>query len=462
MLASYNTNLIQLLCLTLLLCLALGKPSYSAFISLFIFMIIAADHFKRHASYFLIVSPLLFLWLSELVSGAFIEAGAFMDETDRIGYQTGGFSRLTFIYALCLYIGTLFIRDVRKIHRERERGNISSSSIVKMILILTLLVHIAVLMFGVVKGFPLLNGLDRFRFRADLGSDLFTSFMSNRLIIFGVLGCIYSSGHFRRGALANAMLLFIISALFGEKFTSLGLGAILFALPIGIKKLTSSGKLPLFWISLGTLVVGGLMIPLILLNYGFQSNSDAAVQRFTSRMAVQGQLWFLTEANYGTFINFDHDSLTAAAVSLVDLNKQTSQSASFEHGMYYVMAPFLSSRKLDYIIDDNGGFVFAHMSYWLRTTGYAGMAFIALLTFLQFIFTMQRFLAAGGYQDYISVIIWLKIIIWLISGYIMGNIWFFFGAKTIALMVAGVMWDRMSRKQRTRRIAPHELARPAR
>lgn len=408
----------------------------------FIFLAIVYVIVRGNPTYFVAIAPVLFFWSSEIFSGLLIENGAFMDETAHTGSSTGAFARLGFFYSLYFALGSLaFLRPLEGPTEPAggERGR--PISFERPVLFGIMAIAAGATLFGAIRGFPLLQGIDRFLYRAEADFGPLTSFLSNRYIMYGALGLFFASGTRRRLALGVAVWLFLVSALYGEKFTSMVLGGTFFLMGTAVDRISRGKSLHLGAILGFAVATAAITLPLILLNYGATDNLGNAAIKLQNRIAVQGQLWFSTDESFGRLWQFDRNSIGSALSSLIDPREQAPLAAGLDHGMYYVMAPFLKARVLGWIVDGGGGFVFAHMPYWLMVSGYTGAAIVGLASFALYVFVARRVLMAIKARDLVSLAIWLKLMTWILAGYTTGYFWFLFGLKTVVVTGSGILWD---------------------
>ncbi|PHY22896.1 hypothetical protein CSW59_00475 [Caulobacter sp. BP25] len=394
------------------------------------------------------MSPLLFFWVTELFSGMFIESGAVMVETRSIGVSTGAFSRLAFFYSgfliLSYFVWSIFAANFKtrvELASKKEFLAIPGERVFLLCVILLLSIFFVI---GFLRGFPVFLGADRFAYRAGFGSTALSSFLDNRIIIFAVLGGIFAFGKERAFSAVIFGATIVVSILFGEKFTSIVQGFLFFLIPSALARLARRGRLPLTQIVMPSLGVLLVTVPAVLVNYGLlDEGADIAYQRMFNRAALQGQLWFLADQNFAKLINFDAASISSALRSIVNVAYQSPGMAP-DHGMYYVMRPFTDSWTMYWVQYAQGGFVFAHMPYWLMSSGYFGMSVVGFLSVLMFSWCSYRAFLALVDQNLIESIIWFKVFIWLCAGFTMGNIWFIFGVKSIVLIVAALAFRRIS------------------
>lgn len=423
---------------------ALAPRWLFALLALSSFTTLVSVVYRASPLFVVALSPILFFWLTELFSGVFIEAGAYMVETRTLGEATGAFSRLALLYGLVLVVGWLtwagFCSRGERLLQEcvRRPRKVPGEVIVLLIIAAILIVFFG---FGLINGFPLLQGVDRFAYRLSAGSQALISFLGNRYIMFALLGLIAAFGDRRAAAGSLYVTLMAISILYGEKFTSLMVGTLFFSMPLALRRLSGTGQLP--WGKVAAAGVGllVLVVPIILLNYGLMEDPGRAVERLGQRAALQGQLWYLADRDFAQLIAFDPHSITVALRTLIVTADQSQLSAAAQHyGMYYVMRPFTDTATMYWTARAGGGFVFAYAAYWLMVSGFLGLTIVYSATIILVVTALRFFAFAIIARDTIAIVIWAKILTWFLAGYTIGNLYFFFGIETLVVFAAGVIW----------------------
>jgi hypothetical protein len=74
-------------------------------------------------------------------------------------------------------------------------------------------------------------------------------------------------------------------------------------------------------------------------------------------------------------------------------------------------------------------------------SGYIGMFGVGLVTVLLLSFVTRCFVNAMLRSDLISCVIWLKVLIWIYAGFVLGNFWLFLGVKVFVIGTLGLLWD---------------------
>ncbi|MEI9899818.1 MAG: DUF6418 domain-containing protein [Hyphomicrobium sp.] len=306
------------------------------------------------------------------------------------------------------------------------------------------------LLFGLLNGFPLVEGIDRYSYRRGVESDALISFLDNRTIYFSLIGMVAASGYYRRAGVALFILGIGISLLYGEKFTTIVEGFLFFFIPVIIQRLADGRALPIRQLAYGGAAAVVITVTATLINYGAFYSLPDAIDMLARRGALQGQLWFLADRDYGRLFNYNADSIAAALRSIYVLSEQSQVIAGTSHGMYFVMEPYTDPEKMYWTMYAGGGFIFGHFSYWLMVSGYAGMLLVGLITILTLSTVAKRVVLAFRHTDAISLIIWLKVMVWIYAGLLIGNIWFFFGLKTLFLMLVAYLWDLLAANMRNK------------
>lgn len=431
---------------TLVFCLAALMNLFSQFSpssnwavgSLFAFIVFIASLARWAPISLVLLSPLLFLRLTEVLSAAIIEHGAFMPEVNYYGEPTGATARLVAIYILFFSCSALLIESFG---RKWKTSNLEIISLPKNVSTLAFLglefiVYLAIgymLVLGFRNGFSLLENVDRFRYARELNNPVYQTILSNRLIAAFLIGFFLAIGKNRLRCGFMICAIFVISVLFSEKFTSISLIIILIVMPAGVKYALANGKIPIVAIAsiLGT--VSLVTMPLVLLVYGVNDNADLAIQKLVYRISSQAGLWFMADKDYQTTqIYFDFVALEADIMSWFNTKQQNATAVGERFGLYYVMKRYADSEILFYAALQGTGFVFSLYSYLLLAYGMFGLLSIGL--FVQMAYTVLMIFILWGLlnQRVLHLIVCVKLLILFIGGgFIVGYLWFFFGIKSI-------------------------------
>lgn len=429
-----------------------------AFLLFCVYCIVLA---KLSAVSFIVFSPILALRLTEMLSGASIEAGAYMDGSGAYGYPTGAFSRLLVVYIVFFSFGAFVCEILSKSLLELQRQSLEKTRL--WWLVLTGIVGLSSLYLiyvGLSSGFPLFTSEDRFQF-LNRQSRAYVSIMQNRLLIVPLLGYLVTLKEYRLRAIFLFIWINLISILFAEKFTSLLMMLTVFCMPIGIKTAASLGAIKIRWILLGGLGLSAVSIPTVLIVYGALDDFDGAIERYNERAAMQGEMWYLTDDPNLYWADPRWDIIAADASTWFKPGMQDSRAVGRDFGLYYVMAEHARPEILEAAMDYGGGFLFCLYPYLLLVSGLPGVLLISLILaslHSLVIVLMLRCLQTG---QWIAALLFMKSFNNILSAYIIGYLWFVFGIKNlfflgaaISIMIIGERMDLVRRN----RIASHGAA----
>lgn len=411
-----------------------------AYMAFFCFVAFCATLAKLRPASFILLSPLLFLRLTEMVAGIPIESGVFIAELGVHGEATGAFTRLSALYILIFWVTSSFIESYwNRVSDGYSRvpdiiGQLKGVRIFYLIII-AMLAYAFLL--GLREGFPLITGSDRFAFRRVLDDRIFVSFINNRQILAFILGVLLLDISRRKLTVYLIFSLYIISILFAEKFTSLAMMTLLILMPTALLYVARLGEVSIkkTFAVLGFITV--LTMPLVLLVYGFQEDSAMAFEKLFSRMAAQAEFWWSADLRYGEFFHLDTTPLMADMRTWLSPGLQNHRTIGSEFGLYYVMQHHAVAENVYYAEHRGIGYVFTLFAYIMMTTG--GLGLIVIGTILHLIYALVMIWAVRAIIDLsiLRIILALKLFVFISSGgFVVGYLWNFFGIKTLAIAAA--------------------------
>ncbi|MCR9294625.1 MAG: DUF6418 domain-containing protein [bacterium] len=440
---------------SLLAILATAHPlsmwATAAFLLFCVYCIVLA---KLSAVSFIVFSPILALRLTEMLSGASIEAGAYMDGSGAFGYPTGAFSRLLVVYIVFFSFGALVCEILSKSLLELKHPSREKTRMWWMVLTgIVGLSSLYLIYVGLSSGFPILTSEDRFQY-LNKQSRAYVSIMQNRLLIVPMLGYLATLREYR----FRAILLFIwingISILFAEKFTSLLMMLTVFCMPIGIKTAASLGAIKIRWILLGGLGLSAVSIPTVLIVYGALDDFDGAIERYNERAAMQGEMWYLTDDPSLYWADTRWDVIEADASTWFKPSMQDSRAVGRDFGLYYVMAEHARPEILEAAMDYGGGFLFCLYPYLLMVSGLPGVLLISVVLASLHSLVIVLMLRCLQNGQWIAALLFMKSFNNILSAYIVGYLWFILGIKNLVFIGAAIgimiIGERMELAKRTR------------
>ena len=389
----------------------------------------------------LLASPVLLLWTSELFSGILIEHGAYLSETRQRGGPTGGFAVLSVFYSCFILLIASIIETIsKKLMLDRRIGDFNVGALPVLIVSALFAITTAYAMLvGLREGFPLLSGEDRLAFRSALGDPLFETWHSNRVIIALFLGMM-AAGGWRLLGLTLLLAHISLSVMFAEKFTSLMLIFCAFAMVPGLVRIARRGSLPIGQMIGLAALLAAIAIPATFSAYGGFDRPENAVARISDRLAVQGQAWYLAEKGVAKPAVPALQAISADMTSWLRPAAQTPAAARANFGHYYVVKAIAPNAVFNDFFDNEVGFVFLLLPYFLMLGGLSGAFVGGLAVSALFAGLLSALAVAISRNDYLAVLISAKLLVWQIAGFLLGYLWFFVGIKSMILIAGLFLW----------------------
>ncbi|MDR6789630.1 hypothetical protein J2Y58_003003 [Sphingomonas sp. BE138] len=419
-----------------------------AYAALAIYISLCLGILRTSPATFLLFVPLLANRATEFISGGAIESGAYMIETTTTGQPTGAFTRLLLIYMLFLLTATFAVEAMwprlKAMFRDAPaRWERQAPLIWKGLLAVVVVVSLYLIRLGINNGFPLFSGIDRFVYLEKLDSPLYQSWMSNRLVVVPFVGALFALPAYRARAGLVILWMLATSIIFGEKFGSLLMILSVFGIPAGLVHIANDRKIPFNFIAGVCTAIIVTTIPAVLIAYGALNDFDAAAERYGQRVALQGQLWYVTDLKYMSATNFDDRALAADMSTWFDPGAQESTKAGTRFGLYYVMQRFASSRLLGWTMEGGNGFIGSLYPYLLMTMGVVGMLILSSIIALYHAVVMRMLAASFAQSIWIAGLLYSRVMSSFYATYTTGYLWNIFGIKTIATLLVALFltWE---------------------
>lgn len=295
--------------------------AFYSVLAFFGFSLFAVSLLKFSPFSFILLLHYLLLRLTVLLSGVVIEYGALITELNAVGEATGAFTRVAMVMIFFSSVCALFIENYKqrilsKAPRLAQERTLQTSSWVTLFFVGVLMLLLYVLGLGVIKGFPILEGVSRFYYRREIDDFIFYQFLYNRIIIAVLLGLIFvkSIGNRKLFSLGFFACMVFVSILFSEKFTSITEMIIFFIIPSFLVFPNNQKKLFSRTLSLGMLITI-ITIPIILIVYGWQDSQVEAIDTLLSRIAAQGQLWFIVDRDTSDLFSWNNQQIIRTILS---------------------------------------------------------------------------------------------------------------------------------------------------
>jgi hypothetical protein len=312
------------------------------------------------------------------------------------GAATGGFLRLAILYVIFCCVAAFVIESWVRQWKQAgivktfvENPHPISMTVVLAVNTCIGLCFAYLIYVGISKGFPLFTGADRFMFRLDIEDPVFNAIMVNRSVAVFYLGVM--SAILRRGQLYNLLFIavMVISALFGEKFTSIIILLAIFSMPMLLRRNWAFRQLHLKNVFVSLFIATCISLPLIFIAYKGLDNPGNAIKKFTERVALQGQLWYMADKGTHDLFHFDGAALSNDLRTIINPDYETYKYSHFPYvpypyeGMRYLMIKYAPPDYVYQAFENHVAFAMGMHAYWLATTGWVG-AFILNIVFAMF------------------------------------------------------------------------------
>jgi len=398
---------------------------------------------------FLLLLPYIFFRATTLVSGIAIESGGYMKEIETLGEPTGAYIRLTSIYIIFISFSAIIIEWVyarikfkdEKLSHIRERTQ--RHPWVWIFYGVFILFSMYVLSIGFSKGFPFLNNIDRFTFRDEIGGRGFLLYMGNRVLSAYLFGLIIFLCHGIRRYMAIILFLsmIVISVLFGEKFSSLMASFIYVLMPAYLISQTLQRRI-FSQVIPAIASVAVLTIPIVLMVYGWAEKPQEAIEKLSTRMVGQGEVWFVADSNEKDAFNFEREHINHIVVSTVSSNANEMITQEPYIGAVYFMHEYLPPALLSLFLESPSlTLTYSFEAYLLVAFGWIGM-FLPLL-FYAGIHALTLLYLCWSIQNARPVSIFFagKLLAWMIVGLSQGYLFMIFGFKIFVLVGLAIIYE---------------------
>lgn len=428
-----------------------------AYAALAIFCSFCLGLLRHSPATFLLFVPLLALRITEFMSGAAIESGAYMTETAAYGHATGAFTRLLLVYLLFFAVATmttelLWPRLRRLFVDAPVRWEAQARLIWLTLLVIMTIGTIYLIRLGINNGVPLLNGVDRFAYLLKLDSPIYNFIMRNRLVLVPFIGALFAVPAYRWRATALIVWLLAASIAFGEKFTSLVMILSVFAVPAGLVHIARGNLIPLRTVAITATLVIAITVPAVLLAYGATDSLDKAAARYGERIALQGQLWYKVDESGLTSSPTDTQAFASDVATWLRPAEQDATIAGTRFGLYYVMQKYTPTNTLGWTMETGNGFVFSLYPYLLLTLGLVGMLFLSSLLAGFHAWVMALLAESLARPSWLASFAIGRIMASFYSTYSTGFLWNVMGIKSILTLAVGMflLWEARRRDSWTR------------
>jgi len=276
--------------------------------ALFLYLWYLTIYFRIDVRSFVLILPVTITTASSVVALVLIEQGVHIPELGRFG-TPGNYTlqfvlydmlfMLAYLFAYKALSGSLVGRIARSPDAPSARLTLSmklNAILVPVVIGVSLLCLMAMIGLGLVKGFPLLTGTDRFVFRRSLGNGPLLYILNLKPILALLLGMVpLISGRRRAWVVCGAImtLLTVVFFLFGDKFFTILTSLAFFVVPwLYVRYAQISRRLPIF-VALALLATAPSWgMTWLIYSNGLRLSNTETLNKLSGRVVGQGELWF--------------------------------------------------------------------------------------------------------------------------------------------------------------------------
>lgn len=425
----------------MLLAVVAPHPAWTV-VGMFAYMVVAAKLMSHLRGDGLLVAPFVLLHVAAMVSLAAIESGAVMKELGLHGEPSHG--GVSFAWVGLWFIATSTGAARAAMRRwaapspERVVRLSGPMAYLSAAIVGALVAYL--LLRGVVTGFPLLSGADRFAYRA-AADVIVINALTLKYVIAGFMGAGAALAADRRCRLTH-QLVFVaylgVTFLFADKFFNILIAAIVFAAPAFMLGAHAGGRAWLRLLPAASLAIASVLAVTVYIYSGGGALSAAqTAERLLGRAAGQGQLWHVAVQSHGGWARFDGHEASKTLGSLT-ANPAATYALRERMGPFYFIekhAPSAMHRSFF----SNSGWVTPTMvseAYALVMFGYVGVGIVmgamgavlgALIAFFRW-----RLLSGNPFMVLLPAAMFTQ----FIYGYAQGTLYSLIGLSTLKIYAA--------------------------
>ncbi|MGE3747076.1 MAG: DUF6418 domain-containing protein [Sphingomonadaceae bacterium] len=275
----------------------------------------------------ILMLPFLVTRSSAVVALIFIEFGADMPEVAAVG--TAGTHTASYVFYTAIMFGVcaMLFDLVYRSTKLSQPGQLTrlfdswAPLIVSGIIAVVGLVMLVLIARGLISGFPLLAGIDRFAFRRFAADPITLNALNYKFVIAYMLGfavfCAPVVRFLKTIAAVQAALLVVLYFLFADKFfTQLAAMSAFFAPYLIIHRERVSRNLLGFGV--GSLIAFSVVSSVTwwIYSQGGTISNAATIDRLSGRIVGQGQLWYLQSQIGAPMLNWDRHLVNTSLSAL--------------------------------------------------------------------------------------------------------------------------------------------------
>jgi hypothetical protein len=408
-----------------------GPSEIVGLIALLLYVMLPLVIWKRSKLVFIATLLFYVLHLSVVVSNAYLETGKYMMESHRVSYATGSTLKLLFYLSL-YFFSTWFVLlrlEKQRIGKLTKRSPALTSS--WTILCVIVFVQTILLVNLLIYGSPVFSGVDRFTYWNSHPIPYLWNVLTQLNLAMALIGSIHALSQLKdrpkQSFIASAILVvtLVLDILHGDKFSSINIALILYAMGYLITKIVfgvlvfPKAKMA---IALCILVVGFFsLVQFSYINIDKIEESQAVDYMMQRAFALQGQVWWSIE-------NDTAFGLTGTA-SFFDLIRESTTTRP--GGLYMLMFSIAPSHIVDFYIENNIQFTMGSPAIALYTLGYFGVILYQVVAGIITAGVCWYFIEKICLTQYIRAFVAIKLLWMLVMAFCMGNVYLLLAANTM-------------------------------
>lgn len=439
-----HSGIFSLLCLLTLVSF-FAPSSLLAFVGAFIYLVIVYMFYRKSMDFFILFLFLLYGQLTGTLSNVYIELGGLILEQFRFGYATGATVRLV-LYNYIFFVFALFVYEKLKQfwHEDNKVSSLLPHAAIRTVYLTAITMFIFLFVGLIIFGSPLLMHIDRFAYWQNHPFLVLDSVRYKMNILALLLGMISvhkkQIGQPSEIPLVFLLIIFIINALYGDKFSGIVICSYLYFIPVGLDSYYRTGFLGIT----RRAVFGGLLFCVVILglvSYHYRTIAADANIEVTESIAdlivaralgLQGHVWWGIDES-ASRVALGRASRPQLKQSIeVLLGSDSKHTFTGLHALMYDVSP---ASLVNNYIEKGIRFTLGNPAIGLYTLGYIGLIFYQLMTavlFSIFICYFRRQIMGG---NLLRAAVCLLILLGLYEAFLMGNLSFLFTPYLLKYLV---------------------------
>ncbi|MCC2976605.1 DUF6418 domain-containing protein [Sphingomonas sp. PL-96] len=338
---------------------------------------------RMSAAGLILLLPLVITRGATLLSLMCIEFGAYMPEVNRVG--EAGDASASFVAVSAIFF--LVYAAVFRMFEGPFLAFVRSPLLDDLVALLAWPVLLVCMAWGAVAfvhgaqdGFPLLQGVDRFLYRRELGSPFVLMLLDQKFLIAAILGSITFAPRqtpmLKAFGTTTLIGLTCLYFLFGDKFFTILTEVTVFIMPLLLRRIGRLRPTILRLLPLAAAVLCGSTAATLYIYSGYgRLPIDRTIASVGERIAGQGELWFVASRDSRRATAWD-ERLVQRNLAILDDNNPAHSAFVSGVDTFYFIERYAPSRLADSFRRSGGWvqFTMGTEAMALVMFGYVGLA----------------------------------------------------------------------------------------